>query len=78
MISHVNSRFRRASSAQASISKLKSLERNQSADADDARHLVDRYFFVRRWKTGQVHPVINTVNFGSGIRTALAEQIAEL
>ena len=31
---------------------------------------------MRHRKTGQVHSVVNTVNFRSRIRTSLAEQVA--
>src|SRR5262249_50000736 len=55
---------------------LESLKRNQSADTDDARHCILRHSVMRRRKTRQVHPVINTVNFRSRIGAALAQQVA--
>ena len=75
MISQVKSRPS-ARKLRASVDEvLKSFKRNEPADTDDARRWVRLAFRnAGDWKTSQVDPVINTVNFRSGIRTALAKQ----
>ena len=54
---------------------LKSLKFNEPANTDNARHVIHRDQSWR-WKTFEIDSVVNTVNFASGIRTALAKKLA--
>src|SRR5205814_8696426 len=51
-----------------------SLKFNESANTDNARHVIHRGQSWR-WKTFEIDSVVNPVNFASGIRTALAKKL---
>ena len=60
----------------ASIDEMvETFECDQPAHADDARYGIDGGRNWRR-KTFEIDPVVNAVNFRSGIRTALAKKPA--
>src|SRR5262249_14169641 len=56
---------------------LEPLECDKPANADDARPFKGRRrrFVVGRRKTFEIDPVVNAVNFRSGIRTAVAKKL---
>src|SRR5207247_8711872 len=54
---------------------LKSLECNEAANADDARHEISRQRGWRR-KPVEIDPIINPMNFRCRIGTTLTEEIA--